>query len=144
MGRPRKRSEPIVTAATRWLGIHPAQPPLPRRRAPHPYKNAVQRKAGGHAKTASLTTYMAAHRREPDLTGDQRRRALALLASIPYGITEEVLVITHGFDRDMIACLVDECLATAEREVVVTGPGRAAIEVVRIRITDAGRQALKD
>jgi hypothetical protein len=43
----------------------------------------------------------------------------------------------------MIACLVDECLATAEREVV-TGPGRAAIEVVRIRITDAGRQALKD
>jgi hypothetical protein len=86
---------------------------------------------------------MAAHRREPDLTGDQRRRALALLASIPYGLTEEVLVITHGFDRDMIACLVDECLATAEREVV-TGPGRAVIEVIRIRITDAGRQALKD
>jgi hypothetical protein len=41
----------------------------------------------------------------------------------------------------MIAGLVEEGLATARREIVAP-PGRTTIEVVRIRITDAGRQAL--
>ena len=50
------------------------------------------------------------------------------------------LVLAHGFDRDMIAGLVDEGLATAHREA---STGRATIEVVRIRITEAGRMALE-
>jgi hypothetical protein len=53
-----------------------------------------------------------------------------------------VLLLTHGFDSDMIAGLVDEGLATGHRELV-TASGRTTIEVVRIRISDAGRQALE-
>jgi hypothetical protein len=60
----------------------------------------------------------------------------------PHGITEERLVLAHGFDRHMIAGLINEGLAVAQREIV-TGSGRAVIEVVRIRITDAGRMALE-
>jgi hypothetical protein len=84
---------------------------------------------------------MAAPPREPRLSTEQRQ-ALALLDSVLHGVTEDQLALVHGFDRDMIAGLVHERLAAAEREVV-TGPGRAAIEVVRIRITDAGRMALR-
>jgi hypothetical protein len=84
---------------------------------------------------------MAAPPREPSLSKEQRR-ALALLASIPYGVTEDLLVLAHGFDRAMLAGLVHEGLATAQREVV-TGPSRTVIKVVRIRITDAGRMAFE-
>jgi hypothetical protein len=82
---------------------------------------------------------MAVPPREPSLSKEQRH-ALALLASIPHGITEDQLTLVHGFDRDMIAGLVQEGLATAEREVI-TSSGRTPIEVVRIRISDAGRMA---
>jgi hypothetical protein len=84
---------------------------------------------------------MAVPPREPSLSKEQRR-ALALLANIPHGIAEELLILAHGFDRAMIGGLVHESFATAEREVV-TGPGRRVIEAVRIRITDAGRRALE-
>jgi hypothetical protein len=49
-------------------------------------------------------------------------------------------VLVHGFDGDMIAGLVHSGLAMARRENMKAG-GRA-IEVVRIRITGAGRDAL--
>ncbi len=65
---------------------------------------------------------------------------MALLASIPHGITVDLLALAHGFDRAMIAGLVDTGLATAQHEVV---SGRATIEVVRIRISDAGRRAIE-
>ncbi len=84
---------------------------------------------------------MAVPPREPSL-GKEQRHALALLASFPHGITEDRLGLAHGFDRAMIAALVHEGLATAQREVV-TDPGCAVIEVVHIRITDAGRTALE-
>ncbi len=84
---------------------------------------------------------MAVPPKEPSLDNEQRH-ALALLANIPHGITEELLVLAHGFDRAMIAGLVHEGFATPEREVV-TGSGRGIIEVVRIKITDAGRMALE-
>jgi hypothetical protein len=45
---------------------------------------------------------MAAPPEEPSLTM-QQRSALALLDSILHGITEDQLVLVHGFDRDMIA-----------------------------------------
>jgi hypothetical protein len=79
--------------------------------------------------------------REPGLSEEQRH-ALALLDSVLQGVTEDQLALVHGFDRGMIAGLVHEGLATAEREIV-TVSGRTTIEVVRIRITDAGRMALK-
>jgi hypothetical protein len=83
---------------------------------------------------------MATPPEKPDLTREQRR-ALELLAGIPHGISEDLLALAHGFNRHMIAGLVEEGLATARREIVAA-PGRTTIEVVRIRITDAGRQAL--
>ncbi|HEX4594875.1 MAG TPA: hypothetical protein VH157_11400 [Bryobacteraceae bacterium] len=72
--------------------------------------------------------------------GPEQREALELLASDPQGATEELLVLVHGFDGDMIAGLVHSGLAMAQRENMKAG-GRA-IEVVRIRITGAGRNAL--
>ena len=83
---------------------------------------------------------MAAPPREPSLSKEQRD-ALVLLASIPYGVTEDLLVL--GFDRPMIAGLVDAGLAKARSEIV-TGPKRTKLEVVRIKISDAGRRALED
>jgi hypothetical protein len=76
----------------------------------------------------------------PRLSPEQRQ-ALALLDNILHGVTKDQLALVHGFHRDMIARLVNEGLAMAQREVV-TGPDRAVIEVVRIRIAGAGRIAL--
>jgi hypothetical protein len=84
---------------------------------------------------------MAVPPKEPSLSNEQRH-ALALLANIPHGITEELLVLAHQFDRIMIAGLVHEGLAMVQREII-TGPSRTTIEVVRIRITDARRRALE-
>jgi hypothetical protein len=88
-----------------------------------------------------MAASMAAPPREPSLS-EAQRRALALLAGIRDGITEDTLVVAHGFDRDMIAGLLHDGLATAEREVI-TGPSRTVIKVVRIRISDAGWRALE-
>ena len=72
----------------------------------------------------------------------EQRRALELLGSIPHGVAEDLLVLAHGFDSDMIAGLVNGGFAMARRENMKAG-GRA-IEVVRIRITTAGRRALEE
>jgi hypothetical protein len=82
---------------------------------------------------------MAVLPHRPRLTPEQRE-ALELLASEPQGATEELLVLAHGFDGDIIAGPVRSGLAMARRENMKAG-GRA-IEVVRIRITGAGRKAL--
>jgi hypothetical protein len=77
-----------------------------------------------------------AHRRrrpKPD-----RRRALELLASCRDGCTEAIM-LAHGFTIPLVE-LVRAGLATATAERVVAG-GRT-IEVARMRITEAGRQAL--
>jgi hypothetical protein len=83
---------------------------------------------------------MAAPPGEPSLS-DEQRRALALLASIPHGVTEGQLALVHRFDRDMIAGLVRAGLATPRRETIETGDRR--IKVVRLIITAAGRRALQ-
>jgi hypothetical protein len=82
---------------------------------------------------------MAVPPRNTPLNAEQRQ-ALELLASIPHGVAEDLLVLAHGFDSDMIAGLVHTGLATARRDTV-TADGRT-IEIVRITITDAGRRAL--
>jgi len=78
---------------------------------------------------------MTEHRLTPD-----QREALELLAADPQGATEELLVLLLGFDSDMIAGLINSGLAMARRENMKAGS--RAIEVVRIRITGAGREAL--
>ena len=70
----------------------------------------------------------------------ERRRALKLLASDQHGVNRDLLVLGHGFKRQMLAALLATGLATAEHEVVKAG-GKT-IEVSRIRITAAGREAL--
>jgi hypothetical protein len=84
---------------------------------------------------------MAASPRGPSLS-EERRGVLALLANFPHGIMEELLVLAHGFDRSTIGGLLNEGLAMAQREVV-TSPSGTTMEVVRIRISDAGRRALE-
>jgi hypothetical protein len=69
-----------------------------------------------------------------------RRRALRVLAGAPEGMTEAVM-LAHGF---RVGLLVDLCMskcaiATVERMIA----GRRIVEVVRMKITDAGRQVLK-
>jgi hypothetical protein len=68
-----------------------------------------------------------------------RSRALELLAASRDGCTEAIMV-AHGFAVDMLADLISAGLATARIERVMAG-GRS-IDVVRVRITDAGRRAL--
>jgi hypothetical protein len=70
----------------------------------------------------------------------ERRQVLQLLASSADGVNEELLVFDHGFTRRMLTGLVRTGLAAVEREVIKAG-GKT-IEVVKVRITAAGRNAL--
>ena len=70
----------------------------------------------------------------------ERRRALKLLASDRHGVNKDLLVLGHGFKRQMLAALLATGLATAEHEVVKAGS--KTTEITRIRITAAGREAL--
>ena len=76
------------------------------------------------------------HYRRPN---PDRRRALELLAGSRYGYTKAILR-AHGFSMDMMVELVKAGLATAKRERMVADGRQTG--VVRVRITDAGRQAL--
>ena len=74
--------------------------------------------------------------------GMEQRRALQLLAGIPFGTTETIMLTHHGFKRRTLADLVRAGFATAER---TTGKADGtAIGAGRIRITAAGRSALED
>jgi hypothetical protein len=66
----------------------------------------------------------------------ERRQVLELLAASPGGCTKGRL-LADGFTVDMLADLVREGLATAQRGTLRVG-GRT-IRVERYRITDAGR-----
>ena len=69
------------------------------------------------------------------------RQALQLLASSPRGTTEDMLVLGHGLSRDMLAMLVLAKLATVVTETL--RPTGATTKVERMRISDAGKRALK-
>ena len=69
------------------------------------------------------------------------RFALELLAVDKRGLTE-TLLLTYGITRGMLANLVRAGLASVQRQRVRAG-GRT-MEVVRVRITEAGRQATED
>ena len=69
----------------------------------------------------------------------RRRRALELLAGSRDGCTEAIM-LAHGFKTEFLVDLIDGRLATAQTERMVAG-GRW-VEVIRFRITEAGRRAL--
>jgi len=70
----------------------------------------------------------------------EQRRALELLAASPRGYTKGRL-LADAFAVDMLADLVREGLAAAQRGTMRVG-GRT-IRVERYRVTDAGRRALE-
>ena len=69
----------------------------------------------------------------------KQRRALRLLADAPEGMTE-ALMMAHGFNSELLVDLCIAGLAIAKVERMIAG-GRT-VEVVRLKITEAGRQAL--
>jgi hypothetical protein len=93
------------------------------------------------ANDSDMATSMTAFPGEPSLSKEQRC-ALTLLARIPHGITKNTLVLAHGFDRTMVAGLVDAGLVAARREVVAS-PGRSTTKVVRIKIRNAGGRVIE-
>jgi hypothetical protein len=70
----------------------------------------------------------------------EQRQALELLANYRHGAAEELFVFVHRFNRDAIAALVLEGFITRKRGRLKAS-GKTT-EIVRIRITDAGREAL--
>ena len=69
----------------------------------------------------------------------QRRRALELLEASIDGCTETIM-LAYGFKTELLVELVNAGLATASIEGTVAG--RRRVEVIRMRITAAGRRAL--
>jgi len=76
------------------------------------------------------------HYRRPN---PDRRRALELLAGSRYGYTKAILR-AHGFSFDMMVELIKAGLATTKCDRMVADGRQTG--VVRVRITEAGRQAL--
>jgi hypothetical protein len=72
----------------------------------------------------------------------EQRRALKMLADAPRGVSEEMLVVVHGFSAEMLAGLVLAGLATVVTETK-SAARSVTIKVERIRITNAGRRALE-
>jgi hypothetical protein len=73
--------------------------------------------------------------------GAEQRRALKLLADAGKQGCTGANLFNQGFSVGMFADLVSLGLATGHRETVRAGHRK--IMVARIRITEAGRQALK-
>jgi hypothetical protein len=71
---------------------------------------------------------------------DEWRRALNMLADLPQGSTE-ALLLAHGFTSAVIGGLLDTGLATSTTEPILAGGRR--VEVTRIRITYRGYVALE-
>jgi hypothetical protein len=69
-----------------------------------------------------------------------RRRALELLAASPDGCTEAIM-LAHGFPVPLLVDLCIAGLASATPERMVAGA--RPVEVVRIKITEAGRKAIE-
>jgi len=69
------------------------------------------------------------------------RQALQLLARDPRGATEDVLELGHGFSRETLAMLALAGLATVVTETLKAND--ATFKIERMRITDAGRRAIR-
>jgi hypothetical protein len=87
-------------------------------------------KNGGTACGGKVTT---------TLTADERRALVLLSSSGQNGATQQLLS-AHGFGVPMVAGLVHDGFATMTREQM--NAGGKLVEVGKVRITDAGREAL--
>jgi hypothetical protein len=76
---------------------------------------------------------------KPRLNAEQRR-ALQMLDTLQGGCTRSVWV-AHGFTLALLVGLVRDELADVQSEIL-TANGRT-IEMVRVRITAAGRRAIE-
>jgi hypothetical protein len=97
---------------------------------------AMRRLSGGYPMSALQSQLPRKRHPSPEW-----RQALQLLASSPRGATEEVLILSHGFSRDMLAMLVLAGLAKVVTETARAGG--STIKVERVSITDAGRRAIE-
>jgi hypothetical protein len=70
-----------------------------------------------------------------------RDRALRLLAENPDGCSRAIL-LAHGFSLELMDKLIRVGLATASTEREIRGD--KAIEIVRIKLTKAGREAVRE
>jgi hypothetical protein len=72
----------------------------------------------------------------------EQLRALRILAGVPRGIGEEILVVAHGFSVGMLSGLVlaELAMVVTETKMAPRGP---TTKVERIRITDNGRRVLE-
>ena len=68
------------------------------------------------------------------------RRALEMVAASADGCTTSLL-LAHGATSTLIAGLVDCRLVTATSDRIMAG--QRSVDVMRVRITDAGRVVLK-
>jgi len=80
--------------------------------------------------------YRRRHGPKPD-----RRRALELLSASPDGCSE-ALMLANGFPVEMLVELIRTGLASVEVERMMADGKQ--IEVARVRITEAGRQAFAE
>jgi hypothetical protein len=69
---------------------------------------------------------------------DDGRRMLELLAASEDGCTD-ALLLAQGFTLQLMVCLVHAGFVTADSERIFAG--RGAVEISRVRITEAGRRA---
>ncbi len=70
-----------------------------------------------------------------------RRRALELLAQAPEGVNEAMLRVDHGIDELVTIALIEAGLVSASR--VRQHIGNRVLETLYLRITPAGREALR-
>jgi len=75
------------------------------------------------------------------LSADQRRVLELVDQADPHGATEALLIV-QGASVDVLVELVRAGLVTAASEGMRSGGGGKVIEVTRVRITGAGRDAL--
>jgi hypothetical protein len=68
-----------------------------------------------------------------------QRRALTVLADWPDGCTESIM-LAHGFTAALLNDLIRASLTTAHADRMMAG--KRPMDVVRLKITDAGPQAL--
>jgi hypothetical protein len=84
---------------------------------------------------------MAVTPRTPHPSAEQRR-ALEMLAGAGQNGCTDAFMMAHGFTIALLVELIHDGLASVTPQRVLAG-GRM-IEVARVRITDAGRQAVSN
>ena len=101
-------------------------------------RRAASTRCRGHVKPFFMPP-VPRHRARKRLPKPDRRRALKLLAGSPTGCTE-ALLFAYGITVEMLVGLIEAGLARATPERVRAGS--KAIEIARVRITEA-RRALR-